>query len=169
MVVLRGDDDPSICLAHLGGKVGVLDGLSRIVGGQWKLCDIDEVGLDARALAQFPGYTASCVQAHTPHSGGTENHRDEQWTTCFHKPAPLLRPDCINGPSEDQPAPCLPQCLGRLPYRCTLELDDLAPLFQRPTLSLRWFEILRNIKLNQSRHSNLFRTEHQISFTQLVL
>src|SRR5207245_6102656 len=101
MVVLRGDDDQSICLAHLGGKVGVLDGLSRIVGGQWKLCDIDEVGLDARALAQFPGYKASCVQAHTPHSGGTENHRDEHWPTCFHKPAPLLRPDCINGPSED--------------------------------------------------------------------
>src|SRR5437899_1884225 len=92
MVVLRGDDDQSICLAHLGGKVGVLDGLSRIVGGQWKLCDIDEVGLDARALTQFPGYKASCVQAHTPHSGGTENHRDEQWTTCSHKPAPLLRP-----------------------------------------------------------------------------
>src|SRR2546430_10462405 len=63
MVVLRGDDDQSICLAHLGGKVGVLDSLSRIVGGQWKLCDIDEVGLDARALTQFPGYKASCVQA----------------------------------------------------------------------------------------------------------
>src|SRR5947208_13615802 len=101
MVVLRGDDDQSICLAHLGGEVGVLDGLSRIVGRQWKLCDIDEVGLDARALTQFPGYKASCVQAHTPPSGGTENHRDEQWTTCFHKPAPLSRPDCINGPSDD--------------------------------------------------------------------
>src|SRR2546423_15551290 len=66
-------------------------------------------------------------------------------------------------------ASAVPSPMPRQPYRSTLELDDLAPLFQRPTLSLRWFEILRNIKLNQSRHSNLFRTEHQISFTQLVL
>src|SRR5437660_9452699 len=73
MVVLRGDDDQSICLAHLGGKVGVLNGLSRIVSGQWKLYDIDEVGLDARALTQFPGYKASCVQAHTR----SEEHTSE--------------------------------------------------------------------------------------------
>src|SRR2546427_8366123 len=62
-------------------------------------------------------------------------------------------------------ASAVPSPMPRQPYRSTLELDDLAPLFQRPTLSLRWFEILRSIKLNQSRHSNLFRTEHQISFT----
>ena len=31
MVVLRRHSDQSVCLAHLGGKVGLLDGFARIV------------------------------------------------------------------------------------------------------------------------------------------
>ena len=34
MVVLRRHNDQSVCLAHLGGKVGLLDGFARIVRRQ---------------------------------------------------------------------------------------------------------------------------------------
>jgi len=51
--------------------------LASIVRGQGKLCDIDEVGLDAVAFAQFTRDNARRVQAHATHSGCTQNDRDE--------------------------------------------------------------------------------------------
>jgi len=38
----------------------LLKGLARIVRRQGKLCDIDEVGFNTGALAQFPGERAAC-------------------------------------------------------------------------------------------------------------
>ena len=77
VVVLRRHDHQCVSLAHLGGEVGVLNGLARIVGGQGKLCDIDEVGFNPGALAQFSGNKLSRVQAHAAHPGCTQDHRDE--------------------------------------------------------------------------------------------
>jgi len=47
--------------AHLGGKVGLLNGLAGVVCGQGKLCDIDDVCFNARAIVQFPGDKPSRV------------------------------------------------------------------------------------------------------------
>jgi len=55
-------------------------------------------------------------------------------------------------------------CLSRLLDRGILKLDDLATLFQRHPIPLGRVEILWKMKLNQSRHSNLFRTEYEPSF-----
>src|SRR3974390_3432617 len=43
--------------------------------------------------------------------------------------------------------------LGRLLNHSALELYDLPLLFLRQPTLLRWFEVLRDIKLNHSRHS----------------
>ncbi len=75
--------------SRVGGKTRVLDGLARIVRGQGKLGDIDEVGLDARTLSQFLGDKPCRVLAHPAHSGRTKNHRDVQTPTRIHKHALL--------------------------------------------------------------------------------
>src|SRR5215469_16671531 len=41
----------------------------------------------------------------------------------------------------------------RLLDHSTLELDDLPALLLRQPASVRWFEVLRDIKLNHSRHN----------------
>src|SRR5215475_16004849 len=42
-------------------------------------------------LAQFPGNKPSCVQTHAAHSRCTKDHRNEQWTDCFHDLSSLRR------------------------------------------------------------------------------
>src|ERR1700756_5073526 len=104
--------------------------LARIVRGQGELCDIDEIGLDARTLSQLVSDKPGCVLAHSAHSGRTKDHRDVQTPIRIHNHARHSTASSSVNQQLKREVHRSPQYLSRPFDRSTLELDDLAPLFQ---------------------------------------
>src|SRR5205823_5347101 len=73
---------------HLGREVRLLDGFTCVVCREGKLCNVDQLRLDALARAELAYDHLGSVLAHAALADSTQYHRNEQVSIRFHEIAP---------------------------------------------------------------------------------